>query len=41
MNNGYTEFQRIMAELNYKIKYGQDPPTDDSTLKYLKDLFGI
>ena len=40
--DGYEEFQRIMAEINRKkeldrIKNGGD----DSSLNYLKDLFGI
>lgn len=39
---GYEEFQMIMADINYKIK-NQDkkPPTDESTLEYLKSMFGI
>ena len=39
---GYEEFQQIMAELNYKIRNPDKKPlTDDSTLEYLKSIFGI
>jgi hypothetical protein len=39
---GYEEFQMIMADINYKIKnQGKKPTTDESTLEYLKSIFGI
>ena len=39
---GYEEFQMIMADINYKIKnQSKRPPTDESTLEYLKSIFGI
>lgn len=39
---GYEEFQRIMAELNYKVKHkDSNKISDDDVLKSFKDIFGI